>query len=337
MSGEANEAEKPKSRLRDLIDLLTVALAISVFVSTLVSLAARQNWVADLLANLRVQQVIGLIVVLVLCLVVRRWKTAVLCFVFLIYHGTWLKDWHSVTPLDVTPGKATLTVTSVNVWTGNQHHDLILDHLRQCEADVFAVLEMSSIQAKKLEETFSKTHPHRVLRPSDTGNFGLGFFSKHKIVDQDVFTFNTEIESIAITISPSGDLPESVRIYATHPLPPMGPTLFEQRNDHLVLLADRVERFRKSAPDVPVIVLGDLNLTPWSPIFEDFLDRTQLSRGDFSMNFSPTWYRGRSFALGLVIDHVLLDSRFFPLAHNVGPQIGSDHRSVTVKMVSRNP
>ena len=115
----------------------------------------------------------------------------------------------------------------------------------------------------------------------------------------------------------------------------MGPSLFAKRNDHLNQMAARIERFRGSMPEVPVVLIGDLNLTPWSPLFADFLDRTKLSRGQVGANFTPTWYRGRTFAQGLVIDHVLLDERLTSISHRVGSRIGSDHRSVTVKLAAR--
>ena len=171
MSEETQDQLPPKSRLKDLFDLLTVSLAIIAVIATLGSLAARHNWIADLLANLRIQQVIGLAVVFLMSLVVRRWKFAVICFACLIYHGTWLCDWNTASLSSTTKGSSALTVTTVNVWSGNVHHDLILDNLNDCDADVFAVLELNSNLATVLVETFSESHPHSVVRPSDTGEF----------------------------------------------------------------------------------------------------------------------------------------------------------------------
>ena len=49
--------------------------------------------------------------------------------------------------------------------------------------------------------------------------------------------------------------------------------------------------FREQASAIPVVLLGDLNLTPWSPLFLELQSRSGLVRGISDFSLEPTWYR----------------------------------------------
>ena len=107
----------------------------------------------------------------------------------------------------------------------------------------------------------------------------------------------------------------------------MGPGAFSHRNKHLRLLSERVREERTEEPDVPVVVIGDLNLTPWSPVFHDFRDDAQLISAPHGL--TPTWYRYRLFPFGLVLDHIMMSKDLVSCAYHVSEDVGSDHRFVT--------
>ncbi len=80
-----------------------------------------------------------------------------------------------------------------------------------------------------------------------------------------------------------------------------------------------------------MIVLGDLNLTPWSPLFSDLEASTELTRARHGYGLTPTWYaKVGTFAMGLVLDHCLISDELECVSHRVGADIGSDHRAVIV-------
>jgi hypothetical protein len=56
------------TRVWKLARLTLVGLSIA----ALLTLVARHHWLADILANLRIQQLIGITAVLVVCIVIRR-------------------------------------------------------------------------------------------------------------------------------------------------------------------------------------------------------------------------------------------------------------------------
>lgn len=83
--------------------------------------------------------------------------------------------------------------------------------------------------------------------------------------------------------------------------------------------------------DLPVILLGDLNLTPDSPEFTRLLDESALRDVVSGRRWRPTW-QASFWPLALRIDHVLVSPQLCVEAVEVGPSIGSDHRPVIARL-----
>ena len=81
----------------------------------------------------------------------------------------------------------------------------------------------------------------------------------------------------------------------------------------------------------PVIVLGDLNATPWSPVFKKLLGETRLVDARRGFGLRPTW--PSTFPpLWIPIDHCLVSPGIEIRDFRVGPACGSDHHALVVDM-----
>jgi len=80
------------------------------------------------------------------------------------------------------------------------------------------------------------------------------------------------------------------------------------------------------------VVAGDLNATPWSPIFHRVLDLGRLRDSREGFGLHRTWPSGIHALLRIPIDHVLVGEGVTVLRREVGPHIGSDHRPVIVDL-----
>jgi endonuclease/exonuclease/phosphatase (EEP) superfamily protein YafD len=120
-------------------------------------------------------------------------------------------------------------------------------------------------------------------------------------------------------------------IIDTHPPPPKSYTLTNYRNHQLEDIAEFV-----SGQTGDVMVLGDLNTTPWSPFFQEFLRRSSLreSRNGFGLQLS--WPTDRVPFL-VPIDHILVSKGIIINKRRVGPNIGSDHFPVILSFSMINP
>ncbi len=323
-----------------LIRRRVAGTAVSIAACSMVTLFARQWWVADLIANLRVQLILMLSGVLLLMLMMRRWKTATfvaavtLCQTsavspaFLLGPGHSDSSNRSVASTTPTAKVPAVRVLLANVLTGNTNHDQIVKQIQMAEPDVFAILELSSSLEQSLVRQFGSTHKYVVSEPNDDGNFGIGLWSRYPLSNDRVFHLNVPILP---SIEADVQLPfQTIRVIATHPLPPMGSRNFAHRNFHLELLAQRIRKYQDGDPIRSVILLGDLNLTPWSPIFNDFQASTRLQNAAAGQGLQPTWYRWDAFPFGLVLDHGLHSQDLHCEQRTILSANGSDHRPLVM-------
>ena len=300
--------------------------------ATTISLLARYWWLADLIANLRIQLIIGLIFASAGLVVTRQSRLAGLVMLALIWHGSWIAPYLFATqkPVDVRP----LKVCVVNVLTQNLQHDKVLTVLKNADADVIAVLELGTDLESRLNEELDDRYQHRITEPSDDGNFGIGLWSKLPLQDEKIFHLTVPlVPSISAQVIWEG---QPVRLFATHPIPPVNSRYFQARNRHLKLLAQRIRVQDQGSLEASMIIVGDLNLTPWSPWYGKFLADAGLKdciAGDRMASLTPTWYRWRLFPFGLVLDHGFCAGGLSCMSRKVLQDIGSDHRPVLLEFV----
>ena len=313
-------------------------LAGLVSASSILTLSARHWWVADVIANLRVQLLIGMLGAILLLLIMRRWKIMLVVAALTLWQATALHsafqtgdteaDQTSLAVDSASPAqdRQRLRVFLANVLTRNQHHDQIIAQIRAADPDVIAILELSSTLERALDREFSSTHQYFVSESQDDGNFGIGLWSRYSLTHARVFHLNAPIlPSIEADIQ----LPSCmIHVIATHPLPPIGARNFDHRNQHLALLAQRIRKQQQVEPSCSQILLGDLNLTPWSPLFEDFRASTGLQSAAAGRGLQPTWYRWPVFPFGLLLDHGLHSRNLHCDQRAILAANGSDHRAV---------
>lgn len=302
--------------------------------STAISLLARNWWLADLIANLRIQLIIGLIFSLVCLICVRQKRLAVCVMLALIWHCSWVTPYlfTAQKPVGVRP----LKICTVNVLTRNSQHDKVLAVLKTADPDVIAVLELGTALESRFIEELSDLFPYRITQPSDDGNFGIGLWSKLPLQDETIFHLTVPlVPSISARVNWEGQV---VRLLATHPIPPVNSRYFQARNRHLELLGERIRKQSETKEEDATVVIGDLNLTPWSPWYQKFLTDADLDDcvgGDRMASLRPTWYRWPMFPFGLVLDHGFCRGTLICSSRNVLEDIGSDHRPVVLEFIRR--
>jgi endonuclease/exonuclease/phosphatase (EEP) superfamily protein YafD len=297
------------------------------------SWGARQWWVADIAANLRVQWCAGAMGLALVGLLLRRRRDAALCVALLILSGTGLlHGLRFVAPAEPSEQSPRLTVCTANVLSSNPRYADILAALVAEQPEIIGVLETSPSLATILRRELGQRYPHQVHEPQAGGNFGIALLSQWPLESSEVTYLNdVRIPSIdARVATPDG----TVRVVVTHTLPPMGQTAFEHRNEHLRLLAERVARAERDAP-MPTIVIGDLNLTPWSPCFDDWLTAAGLQCASRGRGFMPTWRAVDHALFGLVLDHACTTPDLLCVDRRISPGFGSDHHAVTFAFARR--
>lgn len=117
---------------------------------------------------------------------------------------------------------------------------------------------------------------------------------------------------------------QSIRLIATHPMPPMGKSLCDRRNQQLIALGNLI-----ATVNDPVLLIGDLNTSSYSAHFKILLEKSKLKDSRLGFGIQPTWPVGLSF-FSIPLDHVLLSNDLHVLERTTGEDIGSDHLPVNI-------
>ncbi|MEW4454860.1 endonuclease/exonuclease/phosphatase family protein [Bremerella sp. JC817] len=300
--------------------------------ATLVTGFAREHWIADILANLRVQQQLAALLLVLICGAYRHWLWMLVPLACLMIHLPWFL------PASPRPGVSAnfpmITVACCNVKSSNANYQQAIDSVLEKDPDVFIMLEITAHWADEIRQATESDYPHRIVRPSDKGNFGIGLYSKHPIEQSDVFQLNEAIHSIEAVVKVEE---RTYRVIGTHPLPPIGKKNARSRNEHLERLAERIRQPQLEMGDHSTIVIGDFNLTPWSPYYRDFELASGLYRDRRGIELTPTWYVLPTFPFGLALDHSFSSGDLSPGYVHVGDSIGSDHRSISTLYWGNRP
>lgn len=106
-------------------------------------------------------------------------------------------------------------------------------------------------------------------------------------------------------------------LFALHPPPPINAELAAARQAYLQQAA------RKIAAAKTVLVMGDLNSSPFSPVFRQFTHSADIRPR--TPNYLPTW-----LPFGLNIDHVLTRGKYGTRIRAL-PWVHSDHRALLIE------
>ena len=282
-------------------------------------------WFLDLFSHFRVQYFCALSVAALLLLIPRQRRAAAvfgllaavnLCTIVPLYFGG------TSAP---RPHERPMRAMLMNVNTASGQPARVADAVRQYGPDIVVLEEVSARWITELRPVLA-AYPHAHLEPRED-NFGIALLSRYpfarcrtlSIGDAGVPSVVAEIET------PHG----RCTVMATHPLPPGGRSYSRWRNAQLAALPGYV----RSAGS-PVLLLGDLNVTAWSPHFRRLLRDSGLRDSSQGRGVQPTWPT-YSPLLWIPIDHCLHSPEIAIMRKEVGPDVGSDHYPLIVDFVLR--
>ncbi len=230
----------------------------------------------------------------------------------------------------LTPGTATAAInhkTSLllsNVLSSNRHYQSLLNEVQSHRPDFIILLEFSPAWQKALKP-LDKHYPFQKLIPRND-NFGMALYSKFPLSNISVEDFaQNDIPSIHANAQ---IFQQELRIIATHPLPPMNAAMAEQQKKHLEQLATFITKNK----NLPTLLAGDFNSTPWSPLYKKLITTTRLTNTRQGHGLYPSWPTTLGFsALQIPLDHVLLSSNIQTHSIKRLDTIGSDHYPIYVE------
>jgi Uncharacterized protein conserved in bacteria len=168
--------------------------------------------------------------------------------------------------------------------------------------------------------------------------FGIGILSKVELANQEkLYLSEPDNPTLKATISVHG---RPITIITTHPIAPLGEPTFQDRNKQLDRLAELPSKTKE-----PIVLIGDLNVTPFSPFFKRLIEKGGYADTTPGFGFQPTWVaQGFPFnrpmfdqVFNLPLDHVLVHGPLLTLSRETLDSIGSDHHPLRVVLIPSEP
>lgn len=296
-------------------------------VATVLGFLGQWSWFLELFAHFRVQYFVGLLGVGLIMLLRKNNKEALIYVIFAF------SNCYSVlpfflpppmgSPLDYPFGNHRAMLVNVNSELGDPR--LVMEAI-SAEKPEILVLEEVTESWMQAVAGLTNALPYWVAS-SREDNFGIALFSRHPLLAKSIlFLGEAEVPSILASVKMDGSV---VEILATHPLPPAGAEYTAFRNEQLDCVAECVKGRS------PLLLLGDLNMTPWSPSFHRFIEQSGLQDSAKGYGLQPSWPTHFSL-LGIPIDHCL-HSRDIHITHRrTGSRVGSDHLPLIVDFTLRD-
>ena len=267
---------------------------------------------------------LGLLMLLALGFIRRRKTLPVLIAIGAAVCSFWplLPYWRNSPPIPSSHlGEPPLKLIAWNVLWENPHKPEALAWLMSQDVDLILLTECT-LEWQRALAPLTATYPYLIASGRD-GAEGMLLLSRHPLdtADPEGLAANKPWIS-TIVHSPAGPL----RLLGMHPRTPRSGARFDERNAQY----DRAAAITAADANLPAIVMGDLNCTPFSPWFSRLLRRGRLRDSALGFGLTGTW---QGQGIRLPIDHILTSSHFRVLQHGVERDSrGSDHRPVTATM-----
>ena len=301
-----------------------------VVMATGLSFLGRAWWACDLFSHFRLQYTLALIPAVIWFGIFRRPRGFLLLALAALLVNAIPVARLYLPPRpnsDTRAEKADLRCMLINVNAANTDYAAVAEAINEADADVVVLEEITPEWVRGLSRHLT-TYRFSHFQPR-IDCFGIGLLSRIPHTRCDTATIGpVEIPSLIAHV-PVGK--HSLTVVGTHPLPPANGRYSRSRNGHLAALPAAMAELPQ-----PLVLIGDLNVTPWSHHFSRLLADAGLCNSQQGFGLQRSWPAGRML-MGIPIDHLLHTPDIQIFDRRIGPAVGSDHHPLIVDLVLPKP
>jgi len=341
----SDEKRLRKGRLSRLFFGVVGIYGVFVMLALILRLTVGEQWqVVSRLNNALHLLIMPALILLPLCLFARRFRLALLmlpaCVTFVTVYGIMFIP----RSVSVSEDAQKISLLTYNLQAEQDLLDPMVQNIRDAQADIVALQEMSGAAAERFEAEFADSYPYRALHPEPNGAYhGRGILSRYPIIEDYAwpveYPIPVRLQRAEIDINGT-----PLTLYNMH-APPQYP-LFNGPYDVQPRKQQIADLLRMAGEDEgAVILLGDFNTTD---LDENYVRITAQFRDTFrevgwGLGFTnPDWWhdnprRGPSFIpMYHRIDYVFHNDSLQAVQARVWPSSGgSDHRPLVVVLALR--
>jgi len=264
----------------------------------------------------------------------RRWLVIELAAPFFFFVSTYGGQFLPRS-INVPANAPQLHLLSFNINKSNQQIDQMIRVIRDSNADVVAIQELSPQLAQAADEQLAELYPYRALHPQ-TDFFGQCVLSRYPLSNDEFWQINLGHQHVDAAWNG-----QTITLFNVHPIHPLRGFSFD--GEARAMEVNDVLR-RTETVTAPLLIVGDFNMTNLSDDYARVTDRYSdtYEQIGWGMGFGfPNF--ANAFHIRFVpplarIDYIFHDAHFQPVEMHVGSDsAGSDHFPVYATLALVNP
>lgn len=301
--------------------LLNLAFAVFL-ICFLISAAGPLGWPMDLFSHFQLQALAGGAAFAVLFAALKAtWRAAAasLCAAFAFWQVGSTSVWNQAALADAG-SQSRIAVVAANVGGRMEAFDAVRRQIGAEKLDLAVLTELpnAAVSAGVIlsDDLAHLTGPPALAAP---GLSAAVILSARPMAEAELIGLGGNAAAILrARYCPTGSS-SCVTIFALHPMPPTRGAFYVRQKATFEQLAIELETTKG-----PVLVAGDFNATPWSPLLKQLVNRTGLKKVVCDGVLTPTWM-STTPGLGLPIDHFFVRGEIRSAGCETRSFSGSDH------------
>lgn len=286
---------------------------------TIASFLGAYNFIFEFLSHSRPLFFLASIVLTLFLLVAKSRRGVLLGVALVLINSIQIISLYIPYAAEASANDLHIKILQMNIWGGrNRKFETVIKEIEKEDPDIVGISELPKNWWQILQPRMKK-YPYQVVEPSFGG---IGLLSKFPIKDGRVEHFG-EIKRPRVVVQVLVK-DKWIKVIFAHPIIPMRRVGF--RDAELTVIAKDA-----SSSDVPVILAGDLNCTPFSYFFYKLQRDGKLRDSEKGFGYQPSWSTFHILPL-FCIDHCLASSEFSFVKRYNGPNVGSDHLPVITEL-----
>jgi endonuclease/exonuclease/phosphatase (EEP) superfamily protein YafD len=309
---------------------LTAILA-CVTILTVFGFLGQVWWVFDLASHFRLQYFIVLIVLVIFCIKAKKWKSTGVGLFFGLANFVLISPYIGIISSVAEENQSEIRILSMNLNHTNSSYKKAKLLIKKTQPSVMVLQELTNSWENALGETLAK-FPYSA-KFSENAMDGVGFPVPNFLIPKEKLFIGlySHLPFERFMIDRPDDFPIShirgsfkfkekvFTLFGVHLTSPIGKYRTDLRNKELASLAEEIQKNNQ-----PTVVVGDFNITPWSPYFEEFIQKSRLRDTRKELGVYPTWL-AQFPLLTIPIDHGLTSNGIKVGSFSLGNSFGSDH------------
>ena len=278
-------------------------------------------WFIDAFSHFQVQYFYLLLGLSIVAFLGRKHWFAIFCLGVASVNLFFIVPYLSIfQPPPVTAAEEdTYRILAANLSLYNDSLDDFFSLVEEENPDILFLAEVTPEHARHLKALYGE-YPYRTPAIWENTN---ALYSRLETNHIEYFDFNLAYSEPSPVVEMIIE-DKIVTIFGAHLTSPIGPSRSSRHDKQLDLIAKSIYKSESA-----FIVVGDLNITPWSLRFQAFVEETGLVDSRRGRGILATWPESRPIFY-IPIDHFLATPEIKIHDYRLGASIGSDHLPIVI-------